>query len=159
MVLKYIGCALILISVLIISKEYKAYSSMRVERLSDYIDFLSHIERKIGGSLMPQNRLHEGFESRLLEEDFLPKLRDWGEMHRAYSGTGIKIAENAHRILLSYFAEFGKSSRDVELERAREAVKALTPILEKERGASEKNIRLFETVSVAIGLGIIILLI
>lgn len=159
MILKYIGCALILISVLIISKEYKAYSSLRVERLSDYIDFLSHIERRIGGSLMPQHRLHEGFKSSLLEEDFLPKLRDGGELYSAYSGTESKIAENAHKILLPYFADFGKSSRDGELERTRETVKSLISILEKEREASMKNIRLFETVSVAIGLGIIILLI
>ena len=159
MMLKYIGCALILISVLIISKEYKAYSSLRVERLSDYIDFLSHIERRIGGSLMPQHRLHEGFKSRLLEEDFFPKLREGGELYSAYTGTESKITENAHKILLSYFADFGKSSRDGELERTRETVKSLIPILEKEREASEKNIRLFETVSVAMGLGIIILLI
>ena len=159
MIFKYIGCALILIFALVVSKEYKVFSGSRVSRLSEYLDFLSHIERRISTALLPQHRLVDGFSSKALEESFLPKLRECGELYSAYESAGGGICDTAHKILLSYFADFGKSDREGELSRVREAMARLRPVFEDERSASEKNIKLFETVAVAVALGLIILLI
>lgn len=159
MILKVIGSAMIMIAALVVSKEYKSFTVSRVERLSGYFELLSHIERKIGVSLCPQHKLCEGFSSAALESEFLPRLRECGELSAAYGGVGICVADEAHKILLSYFADFGKCDRAGELERVREAKVALQPILRRERETADKNIKLFETVAAAIALGLIILLI
>ncbi len=159
MILKVIGSAVIMIAALVISKEYKAFILSRVERLSGYLELLSHIERKISISLSPQHKLCDGFSHSALESNFLLKLRERGELHSAYREAGVGISDAAHKILLSYFADFGKCDRRGELARVRETRSALQPVLKEERELAEKNIKLFETVVAAIALGLIILLI
>lgn len=159
MILKVIGSAMIMIAALVISKEYKAFITARVERLSGYLELLSHIERVIGVSMTPQHRICEGFSHPALEEKFLPGLRESGEFSAAYGEMGIGVSDAAHKILYAYFADFGRCDRAGELTKAREAKGNLQPILAEERQEAEKSIKLFETVAAAIALGLIILLI
>jgi hypothetical protein len=159
MILKVIGSAMIMIAALVISKEYKAFITARVERLSGYLELLSHIERVIGVSMTPQHRICEGFSHPALEEEFLPRLRKCGELSSAYGGMGVGVSDAAHKILSSYFSDFGGCDRSGELIKVREAKGRLQPILAEERQGAEKSIKLFETVAAAIALGLIILLI
>lgn len=159
MILKIIGSAMIMIAALVISKEYKAFITARVERLSGYLELLSHIERVIGVSMTPQHRICEGFSHPALEEEFLPRLRKCGELSSAYGGVGVGVSDAAHKILSAYFADFGGCDRSGELIKVREAKGRLQPILDEERQGAEKSIKLFETVAAAIALGLIILLI
>ena len=159
MILKVIGSTMIMIAALVISKEYKAFITARVEMLSGYLELLSHIERVIGVSMTPQHRICEGFSHPVLEEEFLPRLRKCGELSSAYGGVGVGVSDAAHKILSSYFADFGGCDRSGELIKVREAKGRLQPILAEERQGVEKSIKLFETVAAAIALGLIILLI
>lgn len=159
MLFKYIGCSLILLFSIWISKEYKSFVNRRVERTRGYLGFLRHVERKIGTVLLPQNKLWEGFSSTVLEEDFLPRFRQCGSLALAYDGLEKSVGESAGKIIFSYFSEFGRADLRGELIRVRDTVAALEPVLADEISAAEKSIKVFQCVAVAIALGIIILLI
>jgi hypothetical protein len=159
MLFKYIGCSLILLFSIWISREYKTFINDRVERTRAYLDFLRHVERKISISLLPQNKLCEGFSSPVLEKDFLPRFRQCGSLAKAYEGLSNGVGEAAGKIIFSYFSEFGKADLRGELLRVRDAVASLEPVLADEISAAEKSIKVFQAVAVAIAMGIIILLI
>lgn len=157
--MKYIGCAALLILSAVISRKYKTYTEGKIRRTEAFLDFLLHIRQSLKTALVPQQLLHQGFSSKVLEEDFLPSLRESGELAVAYSKCGNLSGAASGKILSNYFSTFGGSDRDGELLRADDAISTLKTTLESEREEGEKNVKLFTTLAISLAVGLIILLI
>lgn len=159
MILKYLGCAALLVAAAAVSKGYKAYVDQKILRTEEFLKLLRHIRQSVKASLTPQNLLYRGFCSEILEKDFLPAYRECGELHSAYFKTHGSVGQASHKILSDYFSAFGAGDGETEILRADEAVAALEESLLCERAEGEKNVKLFGTLAVSLAVGLIILLI
>lgn len=157
--IKYLGCGALLILSAVVSKKYKSYTEGKIKHTEAFLEFLLHIRQSLKTALVPQHLLHQGFSCKVLEGDFLPYLRECGELSSAYSKCGNLSGATSGKILLSYFSSFGGSDRDGELERVDDAISSLKEALASERDEGEKNVKLFTTLSISLAVGLIILLI
>lgn len=142
-VIRWCAVGLIMLSAILLGREYSAYADRQVREREGFIALLLHIEREIGRSLSYGLGLWRGFSDPSLERcGFLPLLREGCSPEDAFFKCSPKLALSGEikEKLQSFFSDFGKGYKDGEIkgiERLRGELEsdlnALRPELEKNK--------------------------
>ena len=141
--IRWCAVGLIMLSAILLGREYSAYADRQVREQAGFIALLLHIERRIGHSLSYGSDLWRGFSDPDLEKcGFLPLLSEGFSPRDAFAKSSRKLALSGEikEMLLVFFSDFGKGYKDGEIkgiERLREELEsdlnAIRPELEKNK--------------------------
>ncbi len=142
--IRWCAVGLIMLSAILLGREYSAYADRRVSEQAGFIALLLHIEREIGSSLSYGIGLWRGFSDKSLEGcGFLPLLRDGCSPEDAFTKSSQKLALSGEtkEKLLGFFSDFGKGYRDGEIKGIQRLRGELESDLNTLRPELEKNKR------------------
>lgn len=151
-----------LISSVLISREYSRYMRKRFSECQGFLSFMTHIRIQVGCFLRPVRELAAGFTSKPLSEcGFIDALKDSENIYEAYkkSEARLSLSPQERGVLENLFSLFGEGylEEGVRLiDESKERMEALCADLSKK---CEKNIRLVTVVSVTAALGFFIIVI
>ena len=154
--------ALILAGVLAISRIYGEYLKRGVDELREFCDFLRKLNLRAAAYLDVGTDFAkcEDFPS-LVRVGFIDALAGGGGFFEAYSACmpRLGISNSDKRLLYDFFLEYGKSDMQTEVRRTEQIIGALQTKSEGARLETEKKIKVFTSVSLALCLGVAILII
>ena len=160
--IKLCGLALMLIASLGIVKSYREHNARRISETEGFILLLSHLEGRISRYLMPvADALRDFSDKKLDGTGFLREVAEGGKVDSAFAKTvpHLAIGDGAKEILVGLFSGLGSGYRDEVLGEIRESRSRLTAILEDERDSLQKNESVVSAITVAVTLGVFILLV
>ena len=160
--MKYLGIILILLSSLLVSREYRRYMQKRLDECLGFCNFIAHMKIQVGCYLRPVRELARGFSSAALSRTgFLSSVEKCDSLGKAFSECepSLSLSEEERGELRAFFSSFG----DGYLEQGVQAIETAHTNMERLMAAlseqKDKNIRLVSTLSVTLALGVAILVI
>ena len=159
--LKIIGGACVLIAAAAMARLYDAFSKRRLSECESFISLLEHIRSEISCFLSPKERIFRGYEDENLERvGFLPLVREGEDMGDAFDKISqrLLVGKSGLDILASFFSGLGRGYKDGAMALGERCIAEFRKYYESLKDESEKNVKLFRTVIIGLGLGILILL-
>ncbi len=160
--LKAAAAALALVCAMCVSREYKRFTDKKFAFYDGFLSLLSYIKNELSCRGRSLAEWASEFENdALYETGFISKLRESGSLHTAFVSVKDKllgVCDDGIKLLDGYFSSFGKSYKREEEGEACQVFSELSRISETERAAGQKNIKAVRTLSFAVALGLIILL-
>lgn len=160
--IKAAAAVLVLLLIRTVNGEYKRFTERKTALCEGFVRLLEFIRTELScrGRAVAQ-WAEEIDEPALAEVGFTDELKRTQSLHAAFCASEKRmpmLGVQSKRVLDGYFAAFGRSYRTEEEERARRTGEELTRILERERADAQKSVRAVRTLSYAMALGIIILI-
>ena len=154
--------ALILTGVLVMSRIYSEYLTRVRDELCEFRDFLEKMNLRILAYLDTGT----GF---VTDEEF-PALRRVGFIEGVLSGDSLfdsyskcmqkfSISKSDRALLYDFFKEYGKGDMDIEVKRTDRIIGALAVEAEAVCCEIKKKVKVFTSVTLAVCLGVVILII
>ncbi len=160
--LKAAAAVLVLVTATCVSREYKKFEENKLSLYEGLLSLLAFIKTELSCRGRAVTLWAPEFENvALYETGFISALRECGNVHSAFLSHKDKFSplgsENTG-LIERYFSSFGKSYRDEEEGEACRVFDAFSAIFEEEKKNSDKSVKVVRTISYAVGLGVIILL-
>lgn len=156
------GIALVLASVLMMSKIYSEKLTRGRDELCEFCDFLKKLNLRTVTFLDTGMDFIEKEELRALGRvGFTEAIRRGVGVREAYleCARGLSISNGDRALLADYFGEYGKADMKTEIERTEKIITALEKRAEHLRAECEKKIKVFTSVTLAVCMGVVILII
>ena len=158
-VFKTVGAALILLSAIILVRSYTAYERERVMVASALLSFLISSREAAVKYMTPiAVSVKNITDELLLSRGFVEEYHRTGSASAAYERVRGRYRGRIFSMLSEEFSGLGSGYLSGELDRLRSTGERIKDQLERERGESEKNIKVTTTLVIAAAFGIIILL-
>ena len=139
---KWGGIALVMISALLVSREYDRRLDRRILEYRGLVDLISYAEAEITKSLAHGGGLWQGFSDGALEKcGLLPLLRKGESLKSAFDKCKGKMAlsTEASERISTMLAPLGRGYRDSEIRLLGEIKDSLSKELDSESESAEKN--------------------
>ena len=139
---KWGGIALVMISALLVSREYSRRLDRRISEYRGLVDLIAYAECEITKSLSHGSGLWQGFSDVALEKcGLLPLLRKGESLKSAFDKCKGKTAlsTEASERISELFAPLGRGYRDAEIRLLGEIKDSLSKELDTESESAEKN--------------------
>ena len=153
--------ALILASVLMISKIYAEYLTRGTAELCEFKDFLEKMNLRVIAYLNTGADFAKNEDFKALRRvGFIDGLFG-ASLFEAYSEcmSRLSIGNDDRVLLYDFFKEYGRSDMETEIGRTEKIIKALDARCERARSEIEKKIKVFTSVTLAVMMGVVILII
>ena len=154
------GIALILASVLMISKIYSEYLTRGVSELREFKDLLEKMNLRVTAYLDTGWGFIKDEDYRALRRvGFIDSLSR-GSLFEAYSECleSLSISKSDKSLLNDFFKEYGKSDMNSEIKRTEKIISELDKRGANAHSEVEKKIKVFTSVTLAVCMGVVILL-
>ena len=139
---KWGGIALVMISALLVSREYSRRLDRRISEYRGLVDLIAYAECEITKSLAHGVGLWQGFSEDALEKcGLLPLLREGESLKNAFDKCKGKMALSAEASdrISAMLAPLGRGYRDSEIRLLGEIKDGLSKELDIESESAEKN--------------------
>lgn len=159
--MRVFGIALILLAALFFSAEFSRYQKKRIAEGDGFLHLFSHLRGEILCRLEPVADCFAGFRDEALERaGFLRALRECENLGAAMEATEKKLSlcEEEKKTLLRFCLGFGRGYREEELRRIDAALEEFERQVAQDKRELPRLARLVRTLSAALALGIVILL-
>ncbi len=156
------GSVLVVLAAIVLGREYSKYAVKRCAQGDGFVLFLIHIKGEISRFLTTPDGFLRGFECEALAEvGFLSALAERADLDAAYrqSEGRLSLPAEARDCLSEFFSDFGMDYKDGEIKRCEVYAERLGRIIEEDKCALLKNVKLVRAILCAAALGIVILLI
>ena len=154
--------ALILAGVLMISRIYAEYLRRGGNELREFCDFLGKLNLRVAAYLDVGADFikYEDFPS-LKRVGFIDAIVGGASFFEGYCACmpRLGITKSDKKLLYDFFSEYGRSDMQTEIRRTEQIISALHIKCEGTRTEIEKKIKVFTSVSLALCLGVAILII
>lgn len=154
--------ALILAAVLMISRIYAEYLTRGRDELCEFRDFLEKMNLRVIAYLDTGTDFaqREDFPA-LCRVRFIDGLGRGASLFEAFSECmpRLSISKSDKTLLYDFFREYGKADMNTEVNRCEKIIGALDKRGECARTEIEKKIKVFTSVTLAVCLGLVILII
>ena len=153
--------ALILASVLMISKIYAEYLTRGASELCEFKEFLEKLNLRVAAYLSTGVNFAKSEDFKALRRvGFIDGLSN-GTLFDVYSECmpRLTIPKSDRVLLYDFFKEYGRSDMATEIGRTEKIIKALEARYERARSEIEKKIKVFTSVTLAVMMGVVILII
>ena len=160
--MRYIGLALIILAVAVVTYSYRARLFARVSTLEAYLALAMHIRSRVSGYLEPPSVWAESFSSENGDAMALALRVRGGEMPgEAYLSLmdGLLLSEEAKEMLGTFFSRLGSGGLESEREGMDSGVNRLSVLLEKERDDCAQRGRIAAVMALMLSCGGAILMI
>lgn len=160
--MKYIGVAIIFLSVFLIVRVYRKYLDASTELVEGFILFVREMRSRISCYLEPPSRWASNFRNDALEEvGFLSQLREHGSLKDAWDSVENKVTlpPDVKRSLKDLFSRTGGGYLNDELKILEDTEASLVAADGRERGATGERGKLVTTVLFALSAGLALLII
>ena len=160
--MKYIGIVLILFASILFGSVYSEKMNRPADEVREFLRFLRFMKERVVCYLEPPSKVACSFSSELLESSgFLPKLRSGAGLHDAFifSRANLSAGDEELGILSDFFERSGRGYLEGELKLIDTAIGSLERALEGYSERSRTRGKSVKAISVAVGLGISLLLI
>lgn len=158
--MKYIGIIAVLLSAVIISKEYSSFVNKRLSECRDFLRFIEHMKIQVGCFLRPSNELAKGFSSGSLSDaGFLGALENGESLYGAYkvAEPNLSISEEERDVLETLFSSVGECYLDEGVKLIDASHTKFENLYHKDRAECPKNAKLTSVISVTAAIGFLIL--
>lgn len=153
--------ALILASVLIMSRIYSEYLTRGRDELFEFHDFLEKMNLRVLAYLDTGGGFVRGEDYKALDRvGFTRGVTEGKGLFEAYSDCmpRLAISRSDKSLLFDFFKEYGRGDMATEVKRTEKIIGSLAARLESARTENEKKIKVFTSVALAVCLGIVILI-
>ncbi len=160
--MQYIGIIAVMLSALVISREYARYMKKRELECEAFLEFIAHLRIQLGCFLRPLREAAAGFSSEALERvGFLGAVGSAESICKAYGSVKkrLSLSEAESRPLEALFSSLGSGYLEDELKLIDICEAEMRDAAEKIKVQSPKNIKLISTLSVTAAIGFFILVI
>lgn len=160
--MKYIGIILILLASVLFGRLYSESLREKSRELSEFIRFLRFMRERVECYLESAEDVAGSFSSAVLEKcGFLDELKRSGRIDMAYRACEGKLSINSEdkEIIREFFSHSGKGYLEREIMLTDGAISALENSLGKYKENSGKRGKSVGAISLAVGLGLAVLLI
>lgn len=160
--IKYLGVLFILGAAYLAAREYSLYGKRRVLEFGELLRFIKHVKNEIACFLAPKEEWLRDFSS-----ESLSKLGFFEAMSESLSSgeaflkieERLALSEKDKELFEALFSSLGAAYREEELSRLEKKCAELELRYSELRESSEKNAKIFNTLTASLGIGTAILLI
>lgn len=158
--MKLFGLSLLLLSALLISREYTRYVRKHIAECEGFISFIKHMRIEMRCSLRTPREIGQRFSDEAIAS-FLLALEQEGSLYSAYNASrrSFSLSDDERVALEELFSSVGQCYAD-------DGVRLIDDVLDRLQASRAslltdgvRSIRVFQTVSVAASVGLFILLI
>lgn len=160
--IKLFGLALMLLASLSILRGFRRYNAKRLSELEGFLLMIEHLEGRINRYLLPIADALRDFSNAALENiGFLGEIYEGADINSAFekSSSRLSVGNGAKEMLGKLFSGLGFGYKDDVLKELRETSEKLRTALSNEQGATQKNEQVVSSVTIALVLGVFILLV
>ena len=159
--MKYVGMAFLVVSIWLVGNNYSRKILHGYALEQEFLRFIKFIRGRVACYLEPPRRFAGEFASETLAEcGFLPSLARCGTLFEAYESVrdGLNIEKDADEILYEYFSHSGKGYLENEIKSLDNTISLLDNLCRKRGEYIENRTKIVKVSSLALGLGLSILL-
>lgn len=141
--IKLFGGALIMLSALLVGREYSKFVDKRIDEMSGFLSLIEHARGEISSYLAFGGGLFARFENEALEKcGFLPLLREGCEACDAFdrSSASLSLSASQRKDLRDFFSRFGSEYAEAEIEKTTAFLEKFKKDLERERENLTKSL-------------------
>lgn len=142
--LKIGGCLLIMLSALLVGREYSKYTDRRIAENAGFLSLVRHMEGQVAKFLSYGDGLFFGFEDSALEScGFLTAIKDGESLSSAMEKckSHLSISPEMKSSLTEFFTHFGGDYQEEELRKISAFLSKIEKMAERDSENMTKNLQ------------------
>ena len=157
--LRIAGAVCILIGAVILSAYTAEIPIRRLREQEAYLAFLQFVREQISCFCTPTEQIYlRCDEPRLLENGFLPRLRDGAGYEEALRASFHRLTPASYRLLLRFGEGIGRSYREEQLRLCDESIRTLSEQTDRVREEAPNKQKVYRTLTLCCALMALLLL-
>ncbi|MBQ4561825.1 MAG: stage III sporulation protein AB [Clostridia bacterium] len=151
MVYKYFAFGIIMLVSMYCAYCFKKYGEDKIKYHYSIIEFISYVKRQIGYFCTPTQKILGNYDD--------PILNKSGFFEKNGIEENIYLDSQGKKILLEFFSMLGKSDAEDQMANCDYTIESINSLLNEYKDDVVKRYKAYSTISVVVGLMLIILLI